>query len=417
LNQIIGSLAEQKAPQHILAALEVLQFQNSSADRISFLSRAERRRFLEWCDVRQLTLMLPHLYGSRLPAWAREVVLQKATRYEQRFERLKRELVEIVEAFDGCGLEFVLLKGLSHAPALTPDARMRTQGDIDLWLTGSSVYKARDVLRTLGYVPLLDSKSRHLAPMGRPSDWEWKGDLFDPGMPISVELHYELWSEHSEYIAVPELEQFWARKRLRDFDGHKINVLCDEDLLGFAALHLLLHLIHGELPLQRAWEIARFLDTHVSDEFFWTSWRDSHPLALRQLETSIFYLVTNWFHCHSRQELAADVQGLPVLVKSWLEECFLAPLVREWAPNKLEIGLHLAFISNRKDKARILFRRLVPTSLPSFVDRAVSEASPMTKLVKHCRQIRLLASRLVRHAITLFPSLVEGLRWLWLPKS
>jgi hypothetical protein len=37
---------------------------------------------------------------------------------------------------------------------------------------------------------------------------------------------------------------------------------------GFAALHLLLHLLHGDLPLQRAWEIARFLGTHACDEDF-----------------------------------------------------------------------------------------------------------------------------------------------------
>lgn len=416
MNQIIKSAADLKAPRHILAALELLQFHDASVNRLASLSGTERRQFLEWCDARQLTLMLRHVGGSNLPAWVGEAAFERMTRYELRFNRLKRDLFEIVEALNAAGLEFVLLKGLSHSPALTADPRLRAQGDIDLWLIGSSAYKARDVLSSLGYVPLLNSKSRHLSPMGRPGGWQWRGDLFDPEMPISVELHYELWSDRAEHIVVPELEQFWERKTLRNFDGCMINVLCDEDLLGFASLHLLLHLLHGELPLQRAWEIARFLDTRVSDEPFWTSWRNSHPAALRQLETCIFCLVTDWFECRLRQELETDFQRLPGTLKSWLKEFSLAPLAREWKPNKSEIWLHLAFIEKRKDKFRVLGRRLIPIALPMFADRAISRPSAISTLLTFCRQLPLLAGRLLVHLATFFPTLFEGVRWFWIRK-
>lgn len=417
LNQLISSLEDLRAPEHILAALELSQFQTPSAARLDCLSKGERGRFLEWCDVRQLTLLLGRVCRSPLPAWVAETMIQKTARYEQRFKRLKQQLFEIVEAFNASGLEFVMLKGLSHAPAFTPDARLRAQGDIDLWLIGPSVYKGQDVLRTLGYLPRLASKARHLSPMSRPSSWHWRGDLFDPEMPVSIELHYELWSEDTEYIAVPELNRFWDRKQVRDFDGHNINVLCDADLLGFASLHLLLHLLHGDLPLQRAWEIARFLDTHVTDEALWASWRASHPTALRQLETSVFYLVASWFGCRARRELGTDIQKLPAGVGSWLKTFSLAPITREWAPNKSEIWLHLALIHKRKDKARVLFRRLLPTSMPCFADRASSHTSRLGKLLMHVRQLRLLAARLVRHLVTFFPTIFDGLRWFWLAKS
>ncbi len=344
-------------------------------------------------------------------------MIQKTARYELRFKRLKQQLFEIVEAFNEAGLEFVMLKGLSHAPAFTPDARLRAQGDIDLWLIGPSVYKGQAVLRSLGYVPQLDSKSRHLSPMSRPSTWRWRGDLFDSEMPVSVELHYELWSEKTEYIAVPELNRFWDRKQVRDFDGHNINILCDADLLGFASLHLLLHLLHGDLPLQRAWEVARFLDTHVTDESFWRSWRASHPAALRQLETSAFYLVTSWFGCRARKELGTDVERLPVGVKSWLKTFSLAPITREWASNKSETWLHLALIRKRKNKARVLFRRLLPTSVPCFADRATPHTSFVGKLLMHVRQLRFVATRLVHHLVTFFPAVFDGLRWFWVRKS
>jgi Uncharacterised nucleotidyltransferase len=413
LNRSLDSLVALGAPRHIVAALELLQIHGSSGDLLSLLTEVERRRFSEWCDVRQLTLILPNVSGQRLPPWAAEPILEKACRYELRFQRLKRELFEIVGALDNAGLEFVMLKGLSHAPALSPEARLRAQGDIDLWLRGSSVYKARDVLSSLGYVPLLESRSRHLAPMGRPSHWRWRGDLFDPEMPVSVELHHELWSEQVEYIAAPDLQQFWDRKKLRDFDGHNIHVLCHEDLLGFAALHLLLHLLHGELPLQRAWEIARFLDNHVNAESFWRSWRSLHSPALRELETPVFYLVSDWFHCRSNPSLAADFQRLPRMVKRWLERYPLAPLTREWTPNKSEVWLHLALITDRRRKLNVLLRRLVPISLPTFGDRAEVRQTRTGKLLKMFRQLGLIRARLVHHVITFIPTLCDGVRWFW----
>ena len=417
MSRLIDTLAARGAPPHILAALEVLQCQNASLDRLAVLTDPERSRFLEWCDVRQITLLLSHLRGSKLPAWVSDQILQKAARYELRFEHLKRDLFEIVGALNAAGLEFVMLKGLSHAPALSPDARLRAQGDIDLWLTGSSVYAARDVLTSLGYVPLVNSKSRHLAPMGRPRDWKWRGDLYDPDMPISVELHYELWSEQAEYIAIPELERFWERKRPRDFDGHRINVLCDEDLLGFATLHLLLHLLHGELPLQRAWEIGRFLDKHANDDAFWKSWRSSHSAAVRKMEICIFYLVAKWFECRSLKEHEANLRELPPRAKLSVERSSLALLTREWEPNKLELWLHLALIENRKQKARIAVRRLIPIALPSFVNRTAVRTSFAAKLRKAFRQRQLITARLRRHLVTFFPTLFDGLRWFLVRKG
>jgi len=418
LSRLIEALAAKGAPAYLLTAFDLLQFHETAGERLASLPAAEWPRFLAWCDARQLSLMLPVICGSRLPDWLGEQIVKRTARYELRFERLKRNLFDIVRAFDEAGLEFVMLKGLSHAPALTPDPKLRAQGDIDLCLIRSSVYEARDVLRGLGYVPLLDSKGRHLAPMGQPSNWKWRGDQFDPEMPISVELHYELWSEEAEHIKVSGLQQFWQRKKVRSFDGQQIGVLCDEDLLGFACLHFLLHLLHGELPLQRAWEIARFLDAHVNDDVFWASWRKLHPVTLRRLETCIFRLVTHWFKCRLHPLLEAECDELPLGIKLWLDKYYLAPLVQEWAPNKAEIWLHLAFLGNNtKDKMRVLARRLLPASLPAFSDAAIPQLSFGAKAFRLFRQLRLVTSRLTRHLITFAPTLLDGMRWFYASKS
>ena len=226
----------------MLSALELLQFRNPSISPVASLSELDQRSFVEWCDRKQITLLLGSLAGHSMPLWLLEPIRRRTASYGCRFERLKTELFQVTEALDAGHLEFVMLKGLSHAPALTPEARLRAQGDIDLWLPRESVERARDILTKLGYVPLLQSKARHLAPMGRPSSWRWGGgDMFDPDMPVSVELHYELWSEQTEHIAVPGIQQFWVRRKVREFDGHHLHVLCDEDLVAFSALHFLLH--------------------------------------------------------------------------------------------------------------------------------------------------------------------------------
>ncbi|MBV8569423.1 MAG: nucleotidyltransferase family protein [Acidobacteriaceae bacterium] len=413
MSGIIELLAAAKSPPHIAAALELLQFQSTPEGRVCSLSETEQQRFLRWCDDRQLTLMLSHVAKTRLPGWLRDSIAAKADRYELRFERIKRELFQIVAALNGVNLPFLMLKGLSHSPALTPDPRLRAQGDIDLWLPESSIEKGRRILSNLGYVSLLGAKSRHLPPMTPQSNWKWRGDLYDPEMPISVELHYELWSERTEYIRAPGLDQFWDRSVPREFDGHSIQVLCDEDLLGFAALHVLLHLLHGELPLQRAWEIARFLDIHVADEVFWRRWRRSHPAALRQLEVCIFRLVAAWFGCRWREDFDSDVQSLPFMARSWLDKCPLKPVEREWKANKSEVSLHLALINNPLYEICVLLRRLVPISLPFFVDEGASRPQWRMRLARFRRQLPLFVRRFVLHAVTFLPTLFNGLCWFW----
>jgi hypothetical protein len=242
--------------------------------------------------------------------------------------------------------------------------------------------------------------------MARPNNWRWQGDLFDPDMPISVELHYELWSAEAEFVEAPQLDEFWARRTVRDFDGHKINVLWSQDLLGFSALHLLLHLLHGDLPLQRAWEIARFLDNHADDQQFWEAWSKTHCLQLRQLEVSMYHLVSQWFGCRLPECFNAEFLGLDKQVKAWLAESYLAPLVAEWKANKREIWLHLALLKNRKDKLSVLFRRLFPLSLPPIPQRMTLRTSPAI-LIRH---VQFIASRIARHLFTLVPTVLDGLR-------
>ncbi|MBV8569765.1 MAG: hypothetical protein JO319_04075, partial [Acidobacteriaceae bacterium] len=101
MSGIIELLTAAKPPPHIAAALELLQFHSTPEGRVCSLSDTEQQRFLRWCDDSQVTLMLSHVAKTRLPGWLRDSIAAKADRYELRFERIKRELFQIVAALNG----------------------------------------------------------------------------------------------------------------------------------------------------------------------------------------------------------------------------------------------------------------------------------------------------------------------------
>jgi hypothetical protein len=388
-------------PNSVLAVVEALRFNGRTPERLRTIRDEEWPELLTWCDRCQVTLLLHALCADELPEAVQKRISVNHDRYAARFARLESEIAEIVDALDRRRIEFVLLKGITHAPALTPHPLLRTQGDIDLWFARDAVLKARKALADLGYAPRRHHRSggdrRHLTPMARPSGWKWRGDMFDPEMPIHVEAHYRLWSDDAEYITMPGQADFWNRRTVRDFGGRSVPVLCPPDLLGFAALHFLLHLLHGDLPLQRAWEIAHFLHESACNGAFWSRWRQLHSPALRRLEALVFAIVQIWFRCDVNDCVRRESHSMSDDVRLWLDHFALSPLKQRGDPNKDELWLHLALIPSVAGRARVLLRRLFPFVL--------------------ARKGGLSRSRLAHHGRTLTPTVLGGLHWLWLKRQ
>jgi len=387
-------------PNGVRAVVEALRFNGRSGGRLRTVPESEWPALLAWCDDRQVTLLLGARCAADLPASVRERVNAGRERYAQRYARLEHDLGEMADAFHRARLDFVLLKGMSHAPALTPDPLLRAQGDIDLWFTDESIDKARAILSGLGYVENRRrgacDEGRHSRPMARPHNWKWRGDLFDPEMPVHVEPHYRLWSDSSDYISIPGQTDFWNRRVTRTIASRPVCVLCPQDLLGFAALHFLLHLMHGDLPLQRAWEIAFFLHGNAQNSEFWTRWRQLHSPALRRLQALVFAVAQAWFRCDVHESVRREVHGLADDVRLWLDHFALSPLRRYSEPNKDEVWLHLALVHSPADRARVLLRRLFPFVLS--------------------RKGGLTWARLAHHGRTFMPTARGGFRWLQLKR-
>ena len=124
---------EAGVPIPVLAVIEALRFRDPSLDRLQSLNAKQWAWLLPWCEARQLTVMLSHFGGDALPPEARRHVESRRVDFEMRLDRIKRQIADIADALAARNLPFVVLKGFTHAPALTPDPVWRTQGDIDLW--------------------------------------------------------------------------------------------------------------------------------------------------------------------------------------------------------------------------------------------------------------------------------------------
>jgi len=323
--------------------------------------------------------------------------------------RIAQAYSEIAPLFD-----HVVLKGFTHVPDFTPDANVRVQYDLDLYVPPAEKEKAAAALLAIGYEPIGRMEGLamdHLPTMVRKTGWQWRGDYFDPDLPPAVEVHFRFWDEATERLAADGVEKFWDRR-----DGHQ---LAPVDKLGYAALHLTRHLLRGNVKIFHAWELANFLDTH-RDPSFWREWRALHSPSLRRLEAVAFLLARSWFDCAIDLE---EVDALPSNVHRWFERYRWSPLDTS---NKHELWLHTSLVATTSDRISILRRRLIPASLPGPID-AIHLANPSLarRAVSMIRNSTYAASRAAHHARLFAPTILEGLKWrasrerqrpAWLPK-
>jgi predicted MFS family arabinose efflux permease len=325
---------------------------------------------------------------------------------------LKAAVIEMSDCLSQRSIGFCLLKGFAHSPDFTPDMRLRAQGDIDLWCRPSQLMKAREALLDLGYRPFGKSKGRHLDPMIRETNWEWRGDYYAGDLPIPIDLHFSLWDEKMEGIPGPGECDLWDRRRTLLLEGRLIQVLDLTDALAFAALHLMMHLLHGDLRLQRAWELAYFIQARTDDDDFWRRWRSLHSGESGQLQLISFMLVCRWFGCR-RPRLLEKENWLPEDVLLWLDRFGFSPVENLFVPNKDEVWLNLCLLKSFRGKARVFLRRLLPLQAMAGGSGPQQDGQSNNGSAAFLRAHSLL-SRCAYHMRTTPPLFIRGIEWWWI---
>jgi MFS family permease len=376
------------------------------------LGTSEWEKLLALCDAAQLTLLLRQLCRPHLPDWVLARVDRDYLKNALRFERLRTAAFEISDVLKDRSIDFVLLKGFAHSPDFTSDPLVRAQGDIDLWCLPETVTHARDTLVELGYRPVGKSTCRHLDPMIRETDWEWRGDYFAIDLPIPVDLHYRLWDSEMEGFPGPAEHGLWSRRCFAAVDSHSVPVLGLPDALAFAAMHFMLHLLHGDVRLHRGWEIAYFLQHNADNDTFWLHWQTLHAVEARTPQVIAFALAHQWFRCRLPQLIKDEIAALSEDLLLWIQHYSLSPVEALFVPNKDELWLHLCLLNSFKDKVRLIYRRLLPLRSARLYSTAGNSPESSGGKQPNLRNT-LLAQRVRHHARTLPVTCVRGLEWWW----
>jgi hypothetical protein len=407
---------------HFLAVLEALRFHGGSADGLRKIPENVWPAVVKATDSAHLTLALGVRCRESLPEFVRRRIENNLATNVVRYDRLVAAHSEITEALSSRSIEYVVLKGLAQWPCYADDPRQRPQYDIDLYVPDQSRSAATKAMRELGYSPVNntpDPGADHLPVMIRRTGWTWCGDYFDPDMPASLELHFRFWNRETMRFDVGDLTSFWQRRLVRNVGGFELPTLDPVDGLSYSALHLLRHLLGGDLRLRHVYEIAHFLERSADDDAFWSRWREYGLPLCRVAEGIAFRLAADWFHCNRHPRAQGAIEQLPEPVHRWFKLFASSPELAFGKPDlafgkndKSELWLHFCLLNRAKDRCAIALRRLFPVRRARVVvDAHVPEMTAALRMKRIAGEASFLAVRALRHLRALAPVIRSAYLW------
>jgi predicted MFS family arabinose efflux permease len=406
-----------RLPASAAAVFAALHLREPLQSALARLDDREWRQALDYSDRSRLTLVLRDAGREAMPEWVRERTDKNAAQNVLRLARIERTYIELADAIKAARAEFLALKGITQCVLLGGRPELRLQYDIDLFAPREHLYTARDALLGCGYEPLkaLDAfPTDHLPVMIRKTGWEWQGDYFDVEIPISVDLHFQFWNQSVERLAAPGTSEFWNRRVTRRIAGFDLPVLSPPDALAYTALHLLRHLLRGDLSPFQVYEMAGLLNSLAGDTAFWSEWRELHPSALRQLEAVVFRLSAEWFGCRLAAEAAEEIGQLSAPVNAWFSQFSTSPASAHYDSNKDELWLHCALLDSRRDAWSVARRRLLPLNLPPWgggIHIPKAEFTWRKRVREWFHYLAYIRERTFRHAAALPQVAISGSRW------
>jgi Uncharacterised nucleotidyltransferase len=355
-----------RIPPEFAALLPALQLRRPDTTHLKALSDREWASLLTFSNLAQLSLPIAQLPMVGFPDWIVEQLKINIADNALRFERVKATYREADEALRHAGVEHVVIKGFTQAPDYVASPQLRPQSDIDIFCPSESIDAAYSALQSIGYKPssvkISYAFADHRVTLVRPGNWQWRGNPFDPEMPLSIELHFCLWNEGVSRIRDPGTDLFWERRTRREVEGLSFACLSPVDHLAFLTLHILRNLFLREWIIHHVRELAFFLHTHTDDEQFWEIWRKTHSPLLRSYEAIAFYYAHAWFGCLMHPFPAREISCLQVTQQSWLRYFSGSALESMFHPNKDSVWLHLSLLASLKDKWKLLSRTFIPNS-------------------------------------------------------
>ena len=406
-----------RIPVEVKAVLAALHLTNPDASLLKSLGDREWSKLLEFCSTAHLTLQLAQLATDEFPDWVVDRLRSNLADNALRFEEIKTTYREAATALNAARIEHIVIKGFTQAPSYVADPRLRSQSDLDFFCRPECIDAARAALVAIGYKSYDGNKAiaDHTSPLARLGNWQWRGNPFDPAMPLGIDLHFCLWNERVSLIRIPEVELFWERRTTRVVDGLSFPCLSPVDHLGYLTLHILRNIFLYDWIVHHVRELAIFLDSHVDDDAFWEAWLELHSPSLRSFEAIAFYYARAWFGCRLHRQAAQEVANLAVTQQSWLRRFSGSSLDVMFRQNKDSVWLHLSLVSSHRDRWKILTRCLIPPRIAAIGAPSVNVRNkrlvPSSNRNPLGQYVRYLVSRSAAHGRASLKTLTKGLGW------
>jgi predicted MFS family arabinose efflux permease len=404
-------------PTEVEALLRALQLSEPNLQPIEHLSEAQWSSLLPFCEISHLTLPLSSLPLINAPLWVRERLVQNLSDNAKRYQAIKSSYRQASLALEQSGVEHIVIKGFTQSPDYVQRPELRFQSDLDLFCPPGQIDAARSALGRIGYQPSLINgtlTADHDHALVRSGSWSWKGNPFDPEMPLGIELHFCLWNTHVSKLNLPEIEQFWQNRIVRKIDDFSFPCLSQEDHLGYLCLHILRNIFLRDWIVHHVYELATFLHANAENNEFWSRWIKSHSETLRSLEAIAFYHATSWFGCRLHPCAQQEIERLALPQQAWLERFSDSALSNMFHQNKDGLWLHLSLVPSFKDKLHIFRRTMLPPQIAGWSSpkvnirnkRVVEESTnPLVRYVGY------LVSRSVSHSKASIATLFRGFSW------
>lgn len=347
------------------ALMDALQFQGANRDGLLELDDHGWEELLNICDMAHLTLTLAQLPSPGFPEWVVARLDKNMADNAVRWKRIQATYTEAAGALRMARVPHVVLKGFTLATDYAPDPRFRMQSDVDLFCPPEFIDSAVAALIEIGYTPMENQNCRvadHVPALMRMGG-AWRGNMYDPDLPVGIEIHFCLWNESLSQIPVPEANLFWNRRIERRFGDFAFRSLNAVDQLGYFALHLLRDVFSGDWIVHHVYELAAFLDRRASDDAFWAEWHNAHSERLRALEALAFLLAQAWFSPRLSRAARAETEALPLPQRRWVERlggCPLEVIFRRAKEGRL---LQFVLAESLESKANAVRRALLPATL------------------------------------------------------
>lgn len=358
-----NGVASPRIPSEFAALMDALQLEGANPDGLLSLNDGEWHKLLELSDLAHLTLSLAQIDLPGIPQWVVHRLEKSVADNSMRFDLISATYAEMASALKRAGVPHLVLKGFTLAPDYVTSPCLRMQSDLDIFCPRGHIETAQAALKRIGYSSTSNQdcrRSDHIPALTRFGTWKWRGNMFDPEMPASVELHFCFWHEEVAHIALPEADAFWKRRVARRLGKLRFPALNPVDQLGYLALHVVRDAISGDWIVNRVHELAAFLHKHAKYTEFWNLWLASHSARLRHLEAVAFCLARNWFSPTLAPVVRAEIDSLPGAHKAWLASFTGSPLEGMFRHNKDGRLLHLLLAESPDVRRAIMHRALAP---------------------------------------------------------